>query len=47
MNFDLIDAFKFERLYHGGGKTNGEAVAPFGDLHVISLDIPIAAMYIQ
>ena len=34
MNFDLIAAFEFERLHHGGGKPNGQTVAPFGDLHV-------------
>jgi hypothetical protein len=33
MDFNLIAFFEFESLDHNGGKTDGETVAPFGDLH--------------
>jgi hypothetical protein len=45
MNFDLIAAFEFERLHHGGRKANGETVAPFGDLHVTSFDTQVWNVY--
>src|ERR1700733_12036258 len=34
VDFDVVAFLQFQRLDHGGRKANGEAVAPFGDLHV-------------
>src|SRR6266851_785381 len=36
VDFDVIAGFKLQRLDHGGGKTDSEAVAPFGDVHGIT-----------
>ena len=30
---NLVALLELQRLDHGGGKADGEAVAPFGDLH--------------
>ncbi len=32
VDFYLVAFLQFERLDHGGGKPNGEAAAPFGNL---------------
>jgi hypothetical protein len=34
VNLDLIPFLEFKRLDNGGRKTDGETVAPFGDLHM-------------
>jgi hypothetical protein len=34
MNFDFVASLEFQRLYHGGGDSDGEAMALSGDLHV-------------
>src|SRR5207249_10325690 len=39
MDFDIVARFQLQRLDHGGGKADGEAVAPFRDLHGSSVDI--------
>jgi hypothetical protein len=33
MDFDLVAFLESKRRNHGGGKTDRQAVAPFGDLH--------------
>jgi hypothetical protein len=33
VDLDLLALFQFERLDHGGGQANREAIAPFGDAH--------------
>jgi hypothetical protein len=33
MDFNLVTFTKFEGFNDRGGKANGEAIAPFGDLH--------------
>jgi hypothetical protein len=35
MDFDLIAFAKFQGFNDSGGKADGEAIAPFGDLHAI------------
>jgi hypothetical protein len=49
MDFDLIAFPEFKRLDHGGGKADGKAVSPFGDLHAHSLSVgyTILHMYIH
>src|ERR1700676_3453489 len=48
MDFDLIALLESQRRDHGGGKTDGETVAPFGDLHgARSERYTIIIMYIQ
>jgi hypothetical protein len=39
VDFDLVAFLQLKRLDHGGRQANGEAVAPFGDLHGNTLDI--------
>jgi hypothetical protein len=33
VDLDFVAGFQFRGLDHGGGKADGEAIAPFGDLH--------------
>src|ERR1700688_3552940 len=48
MDFDLVALLESQRRDHGGGKTDGETVAPFGDLHgARSERYTIIIMYIQ
>jgi hypothetical protein len=36
MDFNFLALPQFERLNNGGGKPNGQAITPFGDLHFSS-----------
>jgi len=39
VDFDLIAFLQVQGLNDGGGEADGEAIAPFGDLHGMAFDI--------
>jgi hypothetical protein len=46
MDFDLVAFPKFKGLNNSGRKADGEAIAPFGDLHAILFGYTQGKMYI-
>lgn len=45
LNFDLVAFFEPERFNDGGRKADGEAIAPFGNLHADLDDIQYCIVY--